>query len=151
MKRCSSCKDLKPEGDFYARQASRDGLASRCKACDKLANAEWRAAHPGHDRARKRPATTPARERWRARNAERVRNYSRKSLGIPIPTRPAPDVCECCGGPPNGKGSLHADHDHATGIFRGWLCGKCNVGIGMLRDTLAGVVAAVKYLERACS
>jgi hypothetical protein len=39
------------------------------------------------------------------------------------------------------------DHDHDTGLFRGFLCGLCNRGIGMLGDTLAGVKAAVLYFE----
>jgi hypothetical protein len=43
---------------------------------------------------------------------------------------------------------LHGDHDHATGMFRGVLCRRCNTGIGMLGDTLDACRAAVAYLER---
>src|ERR1700742_4590865 len=70
----------------------------------------------------------------------------RRSRGHPDPTRPAPTRCECCNGPPTGRGGLHLDHDHTTGKFRGWLCNKCNAGIGMLGDTALGVRFALAYL-----
>ncbi|MFI5091765.1 MAG: endonuclease domain-containing protein [Terriglobales bacterium] len=63
-----------------------------------------------------------------------------------MPTRSEPRLCECCGRLP-GKRSLALDHDHVTGAFRGWLCGKCNAGIGLLGDTLDGILAAVQYIQ----
>lgn len=40
------------------------------------------------------------------------------------------------------------DHDHDTETFRGWICEKCNIGIGKLGDTLEGLTKAVEYLKR---
>jgi hypothetical protein len=71
-------------------------------------------------------------------------NARRRSRGIPAPTRPAPDRCECCGKP--DKRHLNADHDKTTGLFRGWLCFACNVGIGKLGDNYDGVLRALRYL-----
>jgi hypothetical protein len=62
--------------------------------------------------------------------------------------RPKPSVCECCGRAPGVRG-LHFDHDHETGLFRGWICFRCNTAIGKLGDTLEGARRAVAYLERA--
>lgn len=42
---------------------------------------------------------------------------------------------------------LARDHDHATGAFRGWLCMRCNVGLGLLGDTVERLEAAVEYLR----
>ena len=67
---------------------------------------------------------------------------------LPSPTRLPPEVCECCGGPPNGAGALHLDHDHDTGEFRGWLCMGCNMSIGQLGDNLEGLQRAIEYLKR---
>lgn len=67
----------------------------------------------------------------------------------PQPTRKRPEHCECCGGPPNGSGHLHLDHCHESGVFRGWLCASCNLGIGNLGDDLDGVEKAASYLRRA--
>lgn len=85
---------------------------------------------------------------YRAKIVARVRDAWRKKNGIQEPTRPAPIVCECCGRAP-GKKALSLDHCHETGVFRGWLCGKCNTGIGSLGDTLDAIDRARDYLLRA--
>lgn len=72
----------------------------------------------------------------------------RRRDGLPEPTRPCPQLCECCGRLP-GKRAMHLDHCHITDEFRGWLCGRCNKGIGALGDTISGLKSALKYLERA--
>jgi len=62
-----------------------------------------------------------------------------------------PEVCECCGKPPNGKSrsyKLCIDHCHNSKEFRGWLCHDCNRGIGLLGDNLEGVLNAVNYLKK---
>lgn len=59
-------------------------------------------------------------------------------------TRPRPSNCECCDRP----AEIRFDHDHTTGKFRGWLCDRCNLGLGKLGDTIQGVRAALAYLER---
>jgi hypothetical protein len=42
---------------------------------------------------------------------------------------------------------LVVDHDHDDGQNRGLLCSSCNSGIGMLKDDIALLRAAVAYLE----
>ena len=78
----------------------------------------------------------------------RSREYQRKDL--PTPTRPCPERCELCGGLP-GKRALHLDHDHKTGLFRGWLCHMCNLSLGKFGDTMDGLERAMTYLRNATS
>lgn len=84
----------------------------------------------------------------RAKNRGKIRAGQRKCRGLPAPTRPPPATCECCGRPPDGRGSLHLDHDHITGKFRGWLRASCNLSIGRLGDNIAGLQQAIDYLKR---
>ncbi len=54
--------------------------------------------------------------------------------------------CTICHTHTDECGTLHIDHDHTTGEFRGLLCGNCNVGIGMLKDSPMILAAAIDYL-----
>lgn len=56
--------------------------------------------------------------------------------------------CDICGVHTDTCKILHIDHDHTTGEFRGLLCGNCNVGIGMLKDSSAVLANAIEYLNK---
>lgn len=107
--------------------------------------------------------------RWKLANPERAREQQRRyrqkhpkkrllqyrlANGVPAPTRDEPGVCECCGKPETARTrkrdlmGLSIDHCHDTHSFRGWLCKKCNTGIGMLGDGIAGLEKAIEYLRR---
>lgn len=43
---------------------------------------------------------------------------------------------------------LVIDHNHNTNKIRGLLCNNCNVGIGLLNDSIIIMKRAIKYLER---
>ena len=43
--------------------------------------------------------------------------------------------------------NLFVDHCHDTLDFRGWLCHKCNAGIGLLGDTIEGLENALAYMK----
>lgn len=88
------------------------------------------------------------RRKYIAKTLERHRSYWRKAAGLPEPTRPRPDRCECCGAHQSEKKKVFSlDHCHSTGKFRGWLCDQCNHAIGFLGDSLEGVMRAVRYLR----
>jgi hypothetical protein len=54
--------------------------------------------------------------------------------------------CAICGEYPD---RLHRDHDHKTGRARGGLCHHCNIGLGMFRDDIERLRAAIRYLDAA--
>jgi len=121
-----------------------------CVGCMKISNSKWATNNPDK--------TSDIWKKWYAANSENVKNRQalahiahperhRKRHGQPEPTRPKPDFCECCGKPPR-KNGIHLDHCHLTGGFRGWLCGPCNQGIGLLGDTESGLKSAIEYLIR---
>lgn len=61
--------------------------------------------------------------------------------------------CEICG---DAQSTLNVDHDRACcaragscgECVRGFLCGNCNVALGMVRDDASVLHAAIQYLSR---
>jgi hypothetical protein len=78
-----------------------------------------------------------------------------KKLKKSAPVVPTDHSCPICQRPeeqirkdsPNKKGVWCCDHDHTTNEFRGWLCHKCNLGLGNLNDNISRLKRAIKYLE----
>jgi hypothetical protein len=82
-------------------------------------------------------------ERYRLQRCKRCRSKVmlcvyrlRKLAGQPSPR------CESC----HRLGQVSLDHDHATGEFKGWLCRRCNIGLGKLGDDIASIRRALTYL-----
>jgi hypothetical protein len=123
---------------YYARHRDRltakqreHNAANRDKV--NASNKASREAH-GHSWPSERPAYKK-RSEWK-----------RAGIDAASIVRPMPAACELCGGS-NGDKALACDHDHSTGRFRGWLCYKCNTGIGKLGDTVEGLQKALDYLR----
>ena len=53
--------------------------------------------------------------------------------------------CDCCG---STEQVLWCDHIHGTDVVRGWVCSKCNTGIGHLGDNIDGLLNGIKYLSK---
>ena len=62
----------------------------------------------------------------------------------PIPELGTP--CECCNKPIMEKSNFQLDHDHKDNTFRGYICRKCNIGIGNLGDDEEGLLRALRYI-----
>lgn len=73
MKRCSRCGEEKDVIDFPKDKRSKDGLASRCKACNYQAVRECVAKDPKRQE-RQREST----RKWRSENMERHRERKRE-------------------------------------------------------------------------
>ena len=56
-------------------------------------------------------------------------------------------VCAICRRPPTNR-PLAVDHDHGTGKNRGLLCFNCNGGLGLFRDDIDILEAAILYLKK---
>lgn len=144
--RCRECQRLR--GGRYRNnhperiQATR--VKSRSKPETKMREQAYSRAYNVRNRARRAAYS----RQWRAANLERARLRTWEYRGLPAPTRERPASCECCKKPPTAKMELALDHDHETGEFRGWLCVRCNTGIGALGDDIAGLLNGIEYLRK---
>jgi hypothetical protein len=80
----------------------------------------------------------------------RVRTLSAFGLSLDDESRILSDQnygCKICGGPAGRKGVFDIDHDHKTGEFRGFICHRCNKGLGLLGDDIESLEKALAYLR----
>lgn len=130
----------------HGHVAERFTCNQSCVVCSKE---RQQRAHATLEGAARRNAL---RREWRSipenRNKERQagKEAKRKKLGLPPPTRAEPRNCEACG-KPGLKGALALDHSHVTGEFRGWLCARCNIALGYLRDDVEAIKGLLDYMN----
>lgn len=58
--------------------------------------------------------------------------------------RKKPKQCEICG----AMGRICFDHNHETGKFRGWICTRCNLALGLVKDNIEVLIEMIKYLKK---
>ena len=84
---------------------------------------------------------------WRKANPGRSQRTLKKSLyGLTdeqYDQLEAIESCENCG----SSERMVIDHNHTTGKVRGKLCHKCNVALGMARDSIAVLEGLINYLK----
>lgn len=91
-------------------------------------------------------------ERWRKQNPERAKSTTLKHhYGITfeefsIMLKAQGHRCAIC--KKRFRKIPNVDHDHKTKIVRGLLCGTCNIGLGMFKDSSVFLESASGYLRR---
>lgn len=125
---CTRCGITKPSTEFYPS----DRLS--CKECCKAKGQEWRKRNPeGYKRQKENAAL-----RRMGFNRTMYDAMLLKQIGC----------CAICSKPaPQGK-RLVIDHCHTAGKVRGLLCSRCNLMIGLAKDSAKILRSAARYLER---
>lgn len=159
---CPGCQRTLPVESFpwRAGDGNRWKRRSRCRSCDASETRERNAALEPEEKKKRRDAS---RQREKQRHDEdpeyalrlRIRQSCR-TLGLDFATVMSAwgkrgHACEICQRTPSETGRparMTIDHDHATGEFRGFLCGSCNTGLGMLQDSPELLRGALDYLSR---
>jgi len=126
---------------FTGKKCSRGHIADRltssgsCVECDRLRH--------------ERQEIHQKRREYYAENREKVLRSRWLKSGIPEDEidkalSNKTQSCQICQSP---DAILVLDHCHDTGRFRGWLCHKCNLGIGYLNDDPILAEMAFRYLN----
>lgn len=129
MKQCKECKKFKNLDSFYRFPRNRDGHRNICKKC-------WPKTVLSGKQKPEQASKSQRKSRLKRKYGITLEQYAAevaKSGG----------KCAIC----KNISELVIDHSHATGKFRGLLCGPCNRGIGLLKDDPSVCVNAAKYLE----
>lgn len=118
-----------------------------CKQCASDQSKKWSKDNKERVNAHSRARYAANGERQRAYSRERARRLN----GLPDAPYEPVGYCEACGSKePGGHGNSawRLDHCHETNRFRGWLCNKCNIGFGMLGDSVIEIEKRLEYLRR---
>jgi hypothetical protein len=129
-----------------------DGRCAECQAARTRAyyrrNAEAIKAKRRAEYHADPTAAKLERDVYYEQNAPKIRATKRKmwrrAAMVGCPPEPAPFTPCRCGDAPK---HLQADHDHTTGLFRGWLCRNCNSTLGMAKDSVARLQMLIQYIQ----
>ncbi len=118
LKVCSKCSRELPL-DKFSKDGGANYLRHECRECANLAN-------------KKRKLL---KEKY---------GYAPNNYRCPICLRSESNIKK-----PNNKQRTVwvLDHDHITDEFRGFLCHKCNLGIGNFNDDIMRLTRAISYLS----
>ncbi len=127
------------------RRRERDRAAYAALTDDeKAARNEARRARIAAETAEEKAAKREYQRQWRAKNRERLRQQHREQRGIvDAHGERQTGPCQIC----KTDTALQLDHDHSSGKIRGWLCNRCNLGLGYFSDDPVRLQAAAVYLS----
>ena len=162
-KRCSNCNQIKNIEMFGKNVKSKDGIKTQCRDCETLKSKEWRSSNKEKsniiskryyndhkdtiaDRNRERYLTNDGKETSRLKAIEKKFNITGYEYDLLLKSQNG--ECKICGiHESKTKRKLAIDHNHITGNVRGLLCDKCNMGLGLFKDSQEILLRAIQYCD----
>lgn len=165
-RKCKHCQEVLPI-DKFAVWTTESGAPARrgvCISCTKsqaiATSKRWRdknldrdrASHAARYRAKAEIYKKKSRDYYHknksaARNSRILRQYGIGDSEYQQILAKQNFSCAICGTKDPGKKGFQIDHCHSTGIIRGILCGKCNLGIGIFGDSTEVLLRAAGYVS----
>ena len=146
-KKCTTCKKVLPLKDFAKNKRVKSGYGSVCKSCCAKKSKDYRKRNPSKMKE------------YNDKRRKELNYFDRYNISYDkakkILLEQKKNKCLICGtkiyiGAERSSGHLaHLDHCHATGKVRGWLCPKCNKGLGQFNDSIELLDSAKSYLLNA--
>ena len=148
MKKCSKCREVKPDSGFYHNRRNTDGLGSWCKKCN-LGYKNRRYATDANFRE-----TVAERNRQNYNPVKRREYGLQRRFGITAEEydrmlEVQSGCCAACGRHQTEfKSRLAVDHNHETGEVRGLLCTNCNTIWGLSGENADILLKIIDYGRR---
>jgi hypothetical protein len=128
---CPKCEQVLPRSEFYKDSARKEGITAYCKPCKTSVNQNWRDNNPELYKQSQLRQRRKREYKLSDKDMEGMLKYQQYQCGI----------CKTSIG-----WNCHVDHDHKTNKVRGLLCGTCNIGLGMFKDSSVILNNAIEYL-----
>lgn len=138
---CRKCKERKPESQFSFQKTKNSRMRhAYCRPCATENTREWRKKNPEKFAAQKK----------RTRRNKRFAKYSISEWEYEDLLEIQGGLCAICRiDLTKADREPHIDHCHDSLKVRGILCGSCNIGLGMFKDSIDVMKKAINYLENA--
>lgn len=130
---CIGCNVILPATKFYYR-ASNGAFSSRCRQCHCVQSLD-----KYKEKSQYRMLQT---------NSYYFKHYGVTLEEVENLVARANNCCEICAVEFTSQDKPRIDHCHATGKVRGVLCYKCNIGLGMFRDSIILLEKSIKYVNK---
>jgi hypothetical protein len=132
MKKCNICKSNKSFSEFSKSNSKKgDGYQYTCKPCNTLEKRKWYEANKDKNR-----------------NTKYLKKFGITLADAMSILKKQDGKCGICGLAIEMGSKTHLDHDHVTDQVRGFLCQKCNHGIGLFNDSTDVLQSAILYLNK---
>lgn len=147
MKLCVECLEKKPETEFYRQKSARAGHRRViCKVCCNQKHKDYVERNKDILNARRRAA-------YQANKGPAIAFNLKRFYGLSLADydklfKAQDGRCKICSDHQDTlERRLDVDHNHRSGKVRGLLCIRCNRGIGLLKDDVKVLQAAIRYLQ----
>ena len=123
---------------------------SACGECRKLARIQWAIDNPEREAEIRQLSRNRTRPQARIRNMRAKHGLTEMEFSTMLVAQDG--GCAICGTShfgirANKPAHAFVDHDHSTGVIRGLLCDKCNLGLGAFGDSPELLLEAAGYLK----
>lgn len=158
IKFCPKCRIEKNTADFPKNRTRPDGLHCYCKICNNEGSQKYRKETKYHLNyySNNKKYFQEKNKEYKSLKKDHIYNQRKnygliKNYGISFDEKikmcDSQDykckICEVA----LKENKLVVDHDHKTNKIRGLLCGKCNAGIGFLKENKEILLRAIAYLD----
>mgnify|MGYP001571893327 CR=1 FL=1 len=141
MKKCGTCLEEKHESEFHFKTGVK--LRHQCRDCCIAYSKNYYKTHKTEQKELQL-------KRYKENPDIQLRRYGLKRGDYDRMLNKQNGLCAICGSDkPGGRYGtrFHVDHCHDTNVVRGLLCGRCNCGIGNLKDSRDLLLKAAQYLH----
>lgn len=144
---CAKCHIWKPISEFSKSKKAKNGLYPYCHPCDNEKKRAWIVKNKDRHREIQIRSAENRRTQQKSRALQKAYGITLDQYNILLQSQNG--RCAICGSVESDCGrQLCVDHDHATKMVRGLLCGNCNRAIGYLKDSIERAIAVAEYLKK---